>query len=258
MTSKKPFRPRRLPQRCVQRLHDPAGDYYYPYDARPDENERLAEIALRLSRLPTVQAIVDRAGFDKDLTDDEERLIDTETIRILDEMGWEAPFFRNILSSLALARRLCAGAMAREDAAACLRFVSDRRCERYYNILRIQRRERPPPARLSDWLTSLHYFQTREDLWGPFTQARAREPGKIGNFIQDEKLERKVYGALTGFALKEQVKHALCAWREVRFSGLVGAYAERRLDRFDDEAAIAEFLDTNWGDLVDDRTETRP
>ena len=252
-----PHGPRILAERCVPRLKDRSGYPRYEYEAPPDENERLVDVALRLSRKPAVQDIVDRVGFDKDMTFDESDRFNGETVRVLDEIGWDAPFFYNILSSQALARRLCAGAIARDAAATCLRFVSERRCERY-NVGEHIQRPKEPPARLSDYLTSLHYFQTRDDLWAPFLPFREREHNRIGNFISDEKQAKEVYLQLLIFALNEASKHALHAWRLPSFKGLVGAYAERRLDRFDDEGCIAEFLDWNSGDLVDDRAETRP
>jgi hypothetical protein len=289
MTLQTDLRLKILSERCVQLVLCSSGFLDYPaYDAPPDENERLVEVALRLSRRSPVQEIVDRAGFDKDLTKEERCRLDDETIHILDEMGWQEPYLYHLLASQALARRLCAGALAREapylyhllasqalarglcggalareDAAACLRFVSDRRCERYYERrnerLRGDQRLRPylPPARLSDWLASLHYFQTREDLWRPFTRARDGESGKI-NDASNEKLVDPFRWALCSFASMEQRNHALFAWNLPCFSGLVDAYKQGRLDRFDDEAGIAVFLETNRRNLIDDRTETRP
>lgn len=245
--------PRLLPQRCAQLNADENG-FIPPYEAPADENERLLSIALELSRIPAIQHVVDRAGIEKDLTDDEQRLLDQETIAILDRMGWDKPFFYNLIISLAWARRVCAGVIARDDTSACLHYVAERRCEQYHSGLSRQMLGKEPPARLSDWMTSLHYFQSREDLWRPFDEVRQRElrPGEL--YFRNMHYTKKIFNRINAFAIRESVKHALCAWQVPEFEGVTGWYGTRRIDRFDDEKGISAFIEANsCKKLIDDR-----
>lgn len=254
MKKKSVFIPRLLPQRCFPRVRDEQG-WVQPYVAPEDENERLLSIALELSRIPEVQRIVDRAGIEKDLTDEEERFMDQQTIAMLDRMDWKQPYFGNLIISHALARRFCAGLIGRDDAASCSRYVAERRCEQYESGSNLPLARKEPPARLSDWLPSLHYFQTRQDLWRPFAKVRQRELRFGELFFEDEKVARRIYSNLTAFAGRERVKHALCAWQITDFRGLAGKFAAKRIDCFDDEQGIQAFLETNLYPLTlqDDR-----
>jgi hypothetical protein len=225
------------------------------YVALPDENERLVALAVRLSMSDDVRKIMERAGTDKDLSEEEGDAFELQAIAILDESKWENPFLKHVRVSLALCRRLCAGVISATDQQSCLHYIAERRCERFYSGNYWEAGPKPK-ARLTDWLPSLHYFQTREDLWGPFAEVRKRDLKRGELFFRDEDEADRNYGSVRAFSIREVSKHGLFAWKAAGFFGVVGTFASRRIDRFDDEAGIQAFLKDNSLNLVDDRGAT--
>jgi hypothetical protein len=237
------------------RSPDPSQNFGPQYIALPDENERLVALAVRLSMTDVVRKIMERAGTDKDLSEEERDIFELQAIAILEESKWENPFYEHLLVSLALCRRLCAGVIVATDEQACLHYIAERRCERFYSGNYWEAGPKPK-ARLTDWLPSLRYFQTREDLWGPFAEVRKRDLKRGELFFRDEDEADRNYGSVRAFSILEESKHGLFAWKCAGFFGVVGAFASRSIDRFDDEAGIQAFLEDNSLNLVDDRGAT--
>lgn len=223
----------------------------------PMDDSGLLEIAREMLADGRVRAIIARVGLHGDLTEAEEEEVDTAVIEGAERRRWQDPHPANLYIPIALARQFAEAAIDPADTRSALAFIADRRCDGVV----IGKPSTCKPNRLSELLPIMRALDEQEDITAPFKALRQKTFRHGQRFFEDEDQAKAYYSRASHFVNQQRFKYALLNRSHHGFNQVVTLlelYAVRKIDRLDDEEAIAYVLSGNKSNnpmfhVIDDR-----
>ena len=223
----------------------------------PMDDKGLLEIARELLADARIRAIIARVGLHGDLTEAEEEELDKAVIEGAERRRWQDPHPANLYIPIALARQFSEAAIDPDDTGSALAFIADRRCD---DVV-IGDPSTCKPNRLSELLPIMRALDEQEDIKAPYKALRQKTFRRGQRFFDDEDQAKAYYGRAFHFVNQQRFKYALLNRGHHGFNQVVmllELFAVRKIDRLDEEEAIAYVLSGNKSNkpmfhVIDDR-----